>query len=113
MQDDYLDCYGDPAVIGKVGTDIEDNKCSWLVCQALLLANSKQLACLNANYGIDSPSKVKAVKELFATLRLEALYKEYEEKSYRTMQQLINEGASRQSKPIYTWLLKRIYKRVK
>jgi farnesyl diphosphate synthase len=62
VQDDYLDCYGDPAVIGKVGTDIEDNKCSWLVCQALLLADKKQLATLNANYGIDSPSKVRAVQ---------------------------------------------------
>jgi geranylgeranyl pyrophosphate synthase len=50
-QDDYLDCYGAPEVIGKIGTDIEDNKCSWLVVQALERVTPEQRKVLEDNYG--------------------------------------------------------------
>ena len=48
-QDDYLDCYGDPAVTGKVGTDIEENKCSWLVVQALERVTPEQRKLLQVS----------------------------------------------------------------
>jgi farnesyl diphosphate synthase len=47
VQDDYLDCYGLPEVIGKIGTDIEDNKCGWLIVQALSLASDEQRKVLD------------------------------------------------------------------
>ncbi|GAA0159213.1 acyltransferase [Lithospermum erythrorhizon] len=50
VQDDYLDCFGDPEVIGKIGTDIEDFKCSWLVAKAMELCTEEQQKLLYENY---------------------------------------------------------------
>lgn len=50
-QDDYLDLFGDPSVTGKIGTDIQDNKCSWLVVQCLLRASPVQQQILRVLEG--------------------------------------------------------------
>jgi len=42
VQDDYLDNFGLPEHIGKIGTDILDNKCSWLVNKALEIVTPEQ-----------------------------------------------------------------------
>jgi len=41
IQDDYLDYSGTPEQIGKIGTDIMDNKCSWCINTALHQENGK------------------------------------------------------------------------
>ncbi|KAA0145988.1 hypothetical protein FNF31_05483 [Cafeteria roenbergensis] len=74
IQDDFLDCFGDPAVIGKVGTDIEEGKCSWLLLRALERASPEQLELLKSKIHTDDTAPVKAlyrelgIPELFEKL---------------------------------------------
>jgi farnesyl diphosphate synthase len=90
VQDDYLDCYGDPEHIGKIGTDIMDNKCGWLVNKALEKVTPEQKRLLEENYGVKDSAKEKKVKELYLELGLEEDYKEYEKKSIEMIKGLIS-----------------------
>nr|ACR38404.1 unknown [Zea mays] len=113
VQDDYLDCFGDPEFIGKIGTDIEDYKCSWLVVQALERAAENQKSILFENYGKSDPACVAKVKDLYKELKLEEVFHEYERESYN---KLIADIEAQPSKAVQTVLksfLHKIYKRDK
>ena len=64
------------AQIGKIGTDIQDNKCGWLVVQALNLASPEQRKVLEDNYArkVPLPSSsshfVACARPLFHSLRV-------------------------------------------
>ncbi|KAJ3117635.1 Farnesyl pyrophosphate synthetase [Phlyctochytrium bullatum] len=114
VQDDYLDCYGTPEQIGKIGTDIEDNKCSWLINQALDRASPEQRAVLDANYGQKDPAKVAKVKAVYVELNIEGVYKAYEEESYARVKALIEKiDESLLPQDMFVTFLNRIYKRSK
>merc|ERR1719356_2228186 len=84
-QDDYLDCYGTPEQIDKIGTDIQDKKCGWLFVHAFHgLANPEQKAILTSLYGKCKVQtrEEKEIKKMYKDLKLEDLYKSYEQQSY-------------------------------
>lgn len=112
IQDDYLDCFGDPDVIGKIGTDIQDNKCSWLVVQALDMCDKKQRNLLEQNYGKWDDKKVSKVKQLYRDLGLIEQYKAYEENFYKSIQAKLDE-VTLMPRDVFELLLKKIYKRSK
>nr|AAY53905.1 farnesyl pyrophosphate synthase [Panax notoginseng] len=113
VQDDYLDCFGAPEVIGKIGTDIEDFKCSWLVVKALELSNEEQKKFLHENYGKDDPASVAKVKELYNTLKLQDVFAEYESKSYDKLIKFIEAHPSQAVQAVLKSFLGKIYKRQK
>eukprot|EP01114_Cavostelium_apophysatum_P011156 TRINITY_DN2534_c0_g1_i1.p2 TRINITY_DN2534_c0_g1~~TRINITY_DN2534_c0_g1_i1.p2 ORF type:complete len:407 (+),score=118.85 TRINITY_DN2534_c0_g1_i1:54-1223(+) len=110
IQDDYLDCYGDPKVIGKVGRDIEENKCSWLIVQALRHATPEQKKVLEKHYGRDNAADVAKVKAVYQEMNIPKIFKQYEEESYAHLTKMID-GVLNMPKEVFLDLLARIYKR--
>ncbi|KAI9749291.1 MAG: Farnesyl pyrophosphate synthetase [Lichina confinis] len=113
VQDDYLDNFGRPEVIGKIGTDIQDNKCSWLINQALTRASPDQLEILKANYGRKDAAKEAEVKKVYVDLKLDEVYREYEDKRVQELRTLIAnvDESHGLKKGVFETFLNKIYKR--
>ncbi|KAF9619243.1 hypothetical protein IFM89_005797 [Coptis chinensis] len=111
VQDDYLDCFGDPKVIGKIGTDIADNKCSWLVVQSLQLANEDQKKVLVENYGKADQACVEKVKALYIELDLQEVFALYERNSYEKLLSSIESNPNKAVQAVLKSFLGKIYKR--
>lgn len=114
IQDDYLDCFGDPEVTGKVGTDIQDGKCSWLVVMALQRADHNQTKELAHRYGSTAEADVQWVKNLYQELGLKKLFSKYEAEFYDDIMDMIQQIRGEElPQQIFHSLLTRIYKREK
>ncbi|GAA5825841.1 hypothetical protein JCM11251_000022 [Rhodosporidiobolus azoricus] len=118
VQDDYLDCYGTPEQIGKIGTDILDNKCGWLINTALKIATPEQRKVLDDNYGQKNSECEAKVKAVFEEMELKRRFEEYEADSYKRINALIDqipasgteEGLKRE---VFQSFLAKVYKRQK
>ena len=137
-QDDYLDCYGNPETIGKIGTDILDNKCSWNINVALGKATVAQRAVLDvssllipsrpsqetvlsvvpqANYGQRNSESENLVKQVYKEIGIAGLFEEYEAKSYKEINALIETipeaGGDGLKREVFESFLAKVYKRTK
>ena len=151
-----MDCFGDPEVIGKIGTDIQDKKCGWLIVQALKLCTDHQRQILEVkflcavrlrrtncypllcalylfsvwirrfdwtvpntcvifqkNYGVDNPESIAVVKELYRSLGLQDVYRQYEEDSAIRIKELIKSCSGHLPESIFETFFNKIFKRKK
>lgn len=115
IQDDYLDCFGKPEDIGKIGTDIQDNKCSWVINTALKLCTPEQRKVLDENYGRKNAESENKCKQIFYDLDIQSAYHEYEERVAAELRGKISKtDESRGFKAeVLSVFLDKIYKRTK
>lgn len=129
IEDDFLDCFQDAEILGKIGTDIKDHKCSWLVCQALRLIQGevseatgsvipsqqreKWKKTLYEHYGKDSDESEASIKRLYREMQLDRIYEKYEDESYASIVRLTQQHSSKLPPELFIPILKKIHKRQK
>lgn len=116
-QDDFLDCFATPEVLGKIGTDIQDKKCGWLFVNAYhQLATPEQKKFLDEHYGkckVGSKEELE-IKKMYKDMKLEEIYQKYEQKSYDDIMTM-KSGVEKANLPwsVFEVFLKKVYKRSK
>ncbi len=99
VQDDYLDCFGDPEKFGKqVGGDILANKKTFLMIHALSASNAENKAKLMEQLSCNDPDKVQKVLDIYKACQADQWAESLKEKYYlEAMSHLekINVDASR------------------
>ncbi|CAO1631165.1 unnamed protein product [Sympodiomycopsis kandeliae] len=115
VQDDYLDAFGNPEVIGKIGTDIQDNKCSWPINVVLLHATPDQRAILDQHYGRKNGDSEALVKQIYnaPNIDIPTRFQAYEKKSYDDITSQISkvDESTGLRREVFTSFLNKVYKR--
>ena len=76
-------------VTGKVGTDIEERKCSWLVVQALQRISAEQMQILKVMNPVIAPPPSPSVKGALSHLMFEYHFKELKKLRFNVSPQIM------------------------
>lgn len=77
-----MDCFGDEAIAGKAGTDIQEGKCTWFAVTALQHCSAEQREEFEACYGKPDASSVQRIKRLYEHFQLPTIYRDAERTAY-------------------------------
>ncbi|KAB0795687.1 hypothetical protein PPYR_09748 [Photinus pyralis] len=92
VQNDFLDCFDDSSITGKLGTDIEEAKCTWLMVTALKRANASQRKVLEENYGKKDKDSVVKVRKMYEELKIPDAYYQLENYSLNLFRRRTHEA---------------------
>ncbi|CAG7950221.1 unnamed protein product [Penicillium olsonii] len=89
VRNDYLDVYGDPEQTGKAGTDIQENKLTWVILEALDRCDNNQRLTLEEFYGSQDDQEVAKVLAIFDELNLRDAFKQWSDDKIASTRDMI------------------------
>jgi geranylgeranyl diphosphate synthase type II len=108
IQDDYLDCFGDPQKFGKqIGGDILANKKTFLMIHTMEVANSTQLAELQLLLQNNSSDKIDRVLQLYRDCKVDEWANQLKEKYYDIAMKHLDDIAVLENRKVELELLAR------
>ncbi|RWS22043.1 bifunctional GPPS/FPPS isoprenyl diphosphate synthase precursor-like protein, partial [Leptotrombidium deliense] len=90
-QDDYIDVYGDSNETGKIGTDIKNGKCTWIVVTALTMMNEHQRKLFQHHFGKADVASECVVKKIFEEIKLADKFQAFETEAKKDIENEITE----------------------
>lgn len=113
VQDDFLDCFGDPEITGKEPSDIREGKCTWLAVVALQRASPEQRKIFETYYGNHDQKSIETVKDLYEEIGLPNTFAIYEEKSFNLIRTHIQQMSGGLPHKLFFKILEKVYGRDK
>ncbi|XP_059607344.1 farnesyl pyrophosphate synthase-like [Phlebotomus argentipes] len=105
IENDFLDCFGDPKITGKVGRDIQEGKCRWMAIACLEHATPAQKEIMLAHYGRDTPEDEAIIKQLYLDVKVPEIYAAYFKEVYNRMMKNVEENSYGDLKKVYLKLI--------
>ncbi|PHH65297.1 hypothetical protein CDD81_2709 [Ophiocordyceps australis] len=90
-RNDYFDVYGDSSSTGKKGNDVQENKLTWIVLEAMERCDEEQKTMLEKYYGSQVDEDVAKVLALFQQLNLDRVFRAWQEKKLALISQAIDD----------------------
>ncbi|GAB0095629.1 farnesyl pyrophosphate synthase [Sergentomyia squamirostris] len=109
VQDDYLDCFGDPEKNGTVGTDIQEGKCRWLAVTCYERATSAQREYFKLHYGKNNKESIEKIKQLYMEMNLPQIYDDYTNELNSRLLNWIDQEPDRKMQILYNKLREPIF----
>uniref|UniRef100_A0A1L8DZE3 Putative polyprenyl synthetase n=2 Tax=Nyssomyia neivai TaxID=330878 RepID=A0A1L8DZE3_9DIPT len=105
VENDYLECFGDPNLSGKPGRDIQMGRCRWPIVAFVEVASPEQKELMKAHYGKDNEESVAIVKQLMEDVNIHQLYVDYMSELYHKLMKDIEENSYGDMKNVYLKLV--------